>query len=436
MQQRPVHTLALVLAAVLLISACSAATGSALSARSSAAIAGTAPAAGAPIRIGAVFPVSSNASPLADEEALGVAIAAQLVNADGGVHGRPIDLDLRDLAAATDAPGVVAGLRAIGDRIVIGAYFSELSIAAARAASDAGLVYWEAGAVADRLTGEGLPLVFRVGANGALLGSNSARFAAAQLAPRLGRTARSLRIAIVAADDDYARSVADAAQAVARAYGEAVTRTDYRLAAPDWPAVITSVRAAAPDVLILAAHIPDGEAFRRAMLAAHLRVGALIGSTMAQCMTDFGADLGTAAIGVFASDRPTGGFDPAALTPATRALYDRFATAWRQRTGDAEPDEEGLSGFSAAWALFHDVLPAAGGDLTPASVVLAARSVNLPVGSLPNGAGLRFATSGPQIGQNLSAAAVIWQWQAIRRSVVVWPATFSTGAIRLVPLPS
>src|SRR5438094_6688883 len=105
----------------------------------------------------------------------------------------------------------MAQLKAEGVGVVVGAYSSDLSMAASAAAADAGLVYWEAGAVADQLTGRGLPMVFRVGASGTNLGSNSARFAASQLAPRLGKQATSLRLAIVAADDDYARSVADAA---------------------------------------------------------------------------------------------------------------------------------------------------------------------------------------------------------------------------------
>ena len=80
-------------------------------------------------------------------------------------------------SAPQDAPAAMADLKAHGDAVVVGAYSSELSIPASQAASDAGLVYWEAGAVADQLTGRGLPLVFRVGASGANLGTNSAQFA-------------------------------------------------------------------------------------------------------------------------------------------------------------------------------------------------------------------------------------------------------------------
>ena len=411
-----------------------------------------------PIQVGAVFPLSSNAGALAKQEELGVAIAADLVNADGGIGGRRIELDVRDLPDAAAAPAVIGGLRAAGAPVVVGAYSSDLSIPASAAANAAGLVYWEAGAVADRLTGRGLPLVFRVGANGARLGTNSAQFAATQLAPRLGLEVARVRVTIVAADDDYANSVADAAAAESRQAGMVVAaRIPYNLSYPDWPRVMAALQASRPDVVILASHIPDGEAFRRAMLAAHIHVGALIGSTMAECVPEFGADLGTAALGIFGSDRPPANFNPAALGPAARAVYDRFAAAWRQRTGGT-PTEEGVSGFAAAWALFHDVLPAAAGHgpLTPASIAAAARATDLPDGSLPNGAGLRFSSDPGQLGQNARAAAVIWQWQAAGyqqggssggdtwgtsagagsvTDVVIWPGTFSWGEIQMVPLP-
>jgi branched-chain amino acid transport system substrate-binding protein len=414
-----------------------------------------------PIRIGAVFPLSGNAAALARQQELGVEIARDLVNADGGIDGRQIVLEVRDLERGRDAPAVMASLRASGVQVVIGAYSSDLSIAASAAAAHAGLVYWEAGAVADRLTGRGYAQVFRVGASGSNLGSNSASFAATQLATRLGKPATGLRLAIVAADDDYARSVADAAAATARAAGmPIVTRLTYSLALPRWPSLMAALGSVRPDVIILASHIPDGIEFRRAMLAAGLKVGALIGSTMAECSPDFAGDLGADAVGIFASDRPTGGFRADVLGPSARQTYDRFASAWSAANppkpsvapseGYGEdytiqgpvaetapgPTEEGLSGFTAGWALFHEVLPAAalGGIPDAGHVAAAARQVDLPAGSLPNGAGLRFSSAPATLGQNERAAAVIWQWQAVRSYAFVWPETYATGPIGFVPL--
>jgi branched-chain amino acid transport system substrate-binding protein len=467
-----------------------------------------APASPPTIRIGAVFPISGSAASLAGQELRGVQIAADLLNATGGVAGRRIELDVRELESADQAPAVMASLRSDGVSIVMGTYSSDLSVPASTAADAAGMLYWETGAVADRLTGQGLPLVFRVGASGTNLGTNSASFAAQELAPRLGRAPSQLRLAIVSARDDYASSVAGAAASTASAAGvPIVARITYDLVLPGWPAVMRQLAAARPDVIILASHIPDGVAFRQAMIASGMHVGALIGSTMAECDPDFAGELGADAVGVFASDRPTGGFQPTALGPAARATYDRFAAAWASGedapvapspgsatspgsgvggsggygtssggyatdsgaygsgsysggsgssgsasdgygTGDGYmisgpdtasagpgPTEEGISGFSAAWALFSVVLPGvAGGVLTADAVAAAARAVDLPEGALPNGAGLKFSSDPATLGQNERAAAVIWQWQAVQSYTFVWPPTYATGTIGFVPL--
>jgi branched-chain amino acid transport system substrate-binding protein len=97
-------------------------------------------AAGNPIRIGAVFPISGNAASLAGPELAGVQIAADLVNADGGVGGRRIELVVRDLGARDQADDVMADLAGQGIEVVIGAYSSDLSMAASEAADRAGLL--------------------------------------------------------------------------------------------------------------------------------------------------------------------------------------------------------------------------------------------------------------------------------------------------------
>jgi branched-chain amino acid transport system substrate-binding protein len=378
------------------------------------------------IKVGAVFPLSGPQAPLAKQEYAGVQIARDLVNADGGVAGAPIALITRELTTEADAAGRVQELKAQGVQAILGSYSSSLSIPVSAEAQSRGLLYWEAGAVADQLTGRGYPLVFRVGATGQNLGTMASHFAATVVAPRLNMSAWSLRMAIVHNLDGYPTSVASAVAQQAATEGiQVVANVVYDAHGPDWTAK--------PNILVLSSYIADGVDFRRAMLRNGLHVDAFIGSTMAQCVPDFGAMLGADAIGVFAADRPPHGFNPSALNDTGRAVYARFATAYRREFG-SDPSEESLAGFSAAWTLFHYVMPRAP-DLGAGGMAAAARSLDLPDGTLANGAGVKFAATPEAMGQNTRAASVIWQWQGVRHSVTVYPPVFATGSPDFIPLP-
>src|SRR5579863_618649 len=287
-----------------------------------------------PFRVGAIFPLSGTTAPDSTDEYLGATLAEQMQNADGGISGHPISLDLRDVEDQAQIPAAVSSLKSDGVPVVIGAYASQLSIPAAAAVSAAGMVYWETGAVADRVTGQGSPLVFRVGVNGAELGANAGAFMLKELVPRMAIPVDKLRVYYVTANDDYGTSVGDATRTAPDTAGvPAGGASLYDPYTPNWTPVMQALAAEKPDILVLSSHIQDGIAFRRAFLAAGLSVKVFMGTTMAQCDQDFGNGLGASALAVFASDRPQANFNPDALDPQARALYDRFAAVWKERTG-------------------------------------------------------------------------------------------------------
>lgn len=384
--------------------------------------------------LGMVAPMTGEDGQASREDIRGAQVAVDEVNRQGGVQGHRVRL-VTQAADSREATGpAVRALKSAGATVVMGSYSSQLSMPTAAAASAAGLVYWEAGAVADQVTGQALPRVFRVGAAGSSLGRGSATFAAEQLAPRLHRAVSDLRVTVVEEHDSYGDSVAGAVITEAAARGAKVApEISYDAYHPDWNAVFSAVIASRPDVLVLASYIPDGVAFRREMLARRVHVGALIGTTMAECGPEFGAELGDDAVGVFASDRPTSGFNPAALDPGARGAYDILVSEYRHQF-NATPGEEAVASFAAAWALLHDVIPAAK-SLSPTAIDAAARAVDLPTGALPNGAGLRFSAAPADRGQNLRSSSVIWQWQGYRHSVTVWPPVLATGQPAFIPLP-
>src|SRR5260370_8850169 len=166
------------------------------------------PAGAASVKGGALFPLTGPQAPLAKQEYAGVQIARDFANADGGVAGAPIALITKELTSQSDAALRVEELNAQGVHAILGSYSSSLSMPVSAEAESRGLLYWAAGPVADQLTGPRYPLVFREGATGQNLGTMSSHFAAAVLAPRLNRSAWSLRMAIVHNLDGYPTSVA------------------------------------------------------------------------------------------------------------------------------------------------------------------------------------------------------------------------------------
>src|SRR4029450_7443674 len=80
-----------------------------------------------PVRVGAIYPLSGTQGMGGVDEYHGVRVAAELVNADGGVDGRPIALDQVDVPEADAAPAAIKALARRGVRLVLGSYGRPLS---------------------------------------------------------------------------------------------------------------------------------------------------------------------------------------------------------------------------------------------------------------------------------------------------------------------
>jgi len=390
-----------------------------------------------PIRVGAIYPLSGSQGPGGRDEYRGVSLATDLVNADGGVGGRPIELTPLDVAGGDAAPGAVDNLADQGIRFILGSYGSTISQPAAAEAARRDVLFWETGAVGSSSPSSGGRLFFRVAPSGQLLGSDAISFVDGQLLPALRRAPHSLRFAVANVNDVYGSAVADGAIARIHALGlPFVGRFVYDADHLDARAVIRRIAAARPDVLFVSAYVRDGIALRREMVRQHLRLITNIGTSSSYCMPAFGAALGREAVGLFSSDKLDSEYvDPAGLTPSGRVLLDRARTAYEGRYHE-EMSAAALAGFSSAWALLHMVLPAAGA-MTPEAVAQGALQLRVPIGELPNGSRLAFAPpGGVDPGANLRAMSVIWEWVRPGVRAVVWPQRFATApiaAIRIEP---
>jgi branched-chain amino acid transport system substrate-binding protein len=386
-----------------------------------------------PIVLGAVYPTGGGQGPGGVEEYRGVLLAAELATRRGGVDGRPLEVRLAPADSAEAAPGAVAGLVDGGVDLLVGSYGSTISRPAAAEAASRGAFFWETGAVGEMDRGSGAgELVFRFAPTGSSLGRAAVDFVHDRLLPRLTHEPRP-RYAVAYVDDEYGRAVGRGALDRIRGLGLPMAGAfPYDPRTADQTRLARRIERAGTDVLVVVAYLEDGVAMRRALVREEVPLVASIGTSSSYCHPEFGAILGPDAVGLFASDKPdAGSVNVEELAPAAAEVLRWGQARYRSRYG-APMSSAALSGFAAGWALFHHVLPTAEG-LSPEDVAAAARSVRLPMGSLPNAGGLELAPAGhPDAGANLRASHVIWEWVAVGRREIVWPPALATDD--LVPL--
>ncbi|MGH2785666.1 MAG: ABC transporter substrate-binding protein [Actinomycetota bacterium] len=379
-----------------------------------------------PIRLGALYPMSGVLDHYGNEELRGVQIAVELFNARGGLNGRKVEL------ITADAPDIDTGWREAhrlanaGVPVIFGSYSSTLSLAASEAAHREGVLYWETGAVADLVTGRGYGEVFRMGPSGAVLSAQAAGFATEVLAPRFDIATKDLKMAVVYENDPYGSSVGAGIKREAEARGfRLVGSFPYEPATEDFAGILASLEKLQPDIVVAASYLHDGARFRERLVASGLKIKALIGKCAAFYTAEMAKLLGPKITGIFVSDKPMD-ISPTALTSEGQALAEELRSRYLHRFAGA-PEAAAYMGFSGAWALLAHALPNAR-SLAPADIAAAARAIDVPNGSLPNGAGIRFAPAdSAEAGQNLRAFGVVWQWQD-GKPVLVWPPSAARGA--------
>jgi branched-chain amino acid transport system substrate-binding protein len=373
----------------------------------------TQPASTGDLVLGAIYPLSGPQAPGGKAELAGVQAALRVSGARVRLH--VIDATTPQTAAAA----VDTLVKQYHVPAILGTYGSTLSAAASARAEELKTVYWETGAVADPITAH-RQYVFRTVATGSSLGRMAVTFTRDVLVPRYGLAAP--RAVVVQVDDVYGRSVGGGEVDAAKAAGiDVVDVIAYNPNAYDPSVLAARIAHDRADFLWDVSYLDDGVAIWKALLSANVSFKGAIGTSSAFCMPAFSARLGAGSVGVYAADKPDAGVSPAALSPSGQALLARAKAAY----SGGSMDIPAVAGFVGGWTLFHYVLASIKGGVDAESIRSAALGVDVPVGDSINGGGIKFAGSGAlDEGQNVRAAAVVGQWQAVGVMKIVYPPAY------------
>ncbi|HYY61071.1 MAG TPA: ABC transporter substrate-binding protein [Burkholderiales bacterium] len=385
-------------------------------------------------KLGVLEPLTGNLAVQGKLHLEGYEIMRDLINSRyGGVMGRKLVLVVGDAPDPTAAASEATRLATReGVKIITGTFSSILCGAASEAAARQNVIYWETSCVDPRFTRRGLKNVFRTEIDGIGFGWYNIEFIAKYLAPRLGKKPSELRIAYIAEDSSYGQGVTEAARERAKKeFGmQEVALEYYTFTTNDLTPVILKLKNANPDVLHHIARDQDAILFWRQAREQNFEVKALVhaGAT-GYGNPGFGKALGADANGPFALLEPGPGLVIDKFRPEGQKIERDFREAVKAKTGSDVLAGGHQLAAGGLWLLKLALDAAKSDDLEKFRA--AVLKMDLPVGSLMNGWGVKFDESGQNSNERVQHYMLQWQNGQL---VTVWPEEFTTNRAKWMPL--
>jgi branched-chain amino acid transport system substrate-binding protein len=226
-----------------------------------------------------------------------------------------------------------------------------------------------------------------------------------------------------------------------RAYGKdkplnLIYDEGYDQMATDMTPIVQRLKDVKPDVLIAISFPNDAVLFQRKAKELDFYVSALVGVSAGYSNPDLRDSIGDWVNGIFVSDFATR-VNAKALSPDTVPIAQEFFRRYEEHM-KRPPAGHASAAFSATWGLFTYILAKAK-TIEPAELRDIALKLDLPLGTLANGSGIKFTNHDwppdpKDAGQNLRASIGMWQWQKSGNNQV-FPKELATAEPIMVPLP-
>ncbi len=381
-----------------------------------------------PITIGTLFPRSGAIAMLGEQAWRGGEIARKLVNEKGGVNGRPVlfaDADGPDPEAATTEAERLISKENVP--VIIGSLTSSNALAIAAVTERNGVILWETTGISDEITGKGYKFVLRTCDRGAARGASAVLVATESIAPLLGISEETLRIAMVHEDSSYGQSqVQGAVEEMEKRGLSFVMLEGYSKTATDLSGLVLRLGDAKPDVILTVGYINDAQILCNQLRQYSVIPKALVGGGAGYTDPQFAAGQGEYADGVMGIDMPSNLPLDRFRSADVRALVDEFRKRYMEEYEVTEVPLAAEVNFMGTYVLLNDVLPKAE-NMEPESIRKAAMAINIAETVL--GWSVRF----DETGQNLGAVPVAYQW-AGGSKVIVWPEELADREMKDLPL--
>jgi branched-chain amino acid transport system substrate-binding protein len=357
-------------------------------------------------RVGVILPITGPLSKNGTKNFTGVKIATEMINDRGGINGKKVEIVSADApdpqAAASEANRLINQENLT---CIIGTQASSLSMAATTVAEKNQVFYLENEGVSGLITGRDFKYLVRTTFSGRMMAYQMVDYTVDVLAPKMGKDASDLKVAIIHEDGGFGTSTGTAITARAEEKKlDIALNQSYSAKTTDLSAMILKLRSVRPDVIFAAQYINDAILFHRQ--AAELGLDAVVfGTTAGQGNPDFQNAFGDEANGVLAGGIPAAiSYEGLSGEPKEDAM--EFVERYAEHTNGEYPNPTAFVGFAGAWILYKFILPQAG-SLDPDQLRRAAAELDVQPGQGVLNWGVKFN----QGGQNVYATSGVNQWQ-------------------------
>ena len=391
------------------------------------ALAASAPAfaADCPIKLGGIAPLSAPGAVTGGEaQRVGMQIAAEGINAAGGVLGCEVELIIGDTEGLPEKGMALFEKMISQDNVaaIAGGYHSSVGIAGKEVAHDKGVPVVFASTWNDQITASKLPEIFRIAPLSSEASALYWKFAAS--------IPDTEKVVIVTENTDYGIPAAEETQKGLESVGLAATTFAVDIGTQDFSGIVQRVKAENPDAIIV---LLTGEAsFNFQQQAAENGIG--------PGELPFVCDILAAESAAFWRNVPDGNYCFVGQFALPEALYNdaakAFAATYKERTGKDAVESYAIEAYDAIGILAAAIEKA--GSTDGAAIIAALETIEydgaLGTVSFPYGQGNDTAAAGVEDKfwhQFLDPALMIFQYQNEGQKAgdapIVFPDTYKTG---------
>lgn len=374
-------------------------------------------------KVGAINPYSGPTALYGGEVTRGYELAADAVNAAGGILGKKVEVVRGN--ATNPQEGIAAVEQLAGSEnvdVFVGTYLSAVSAAASETALNYNKVYWDTNALATTLTERGLPNFVRSGPYAFTFADRSVDLITDMVASALGKKPSELSVWLEHEESIYGTSIADRQKEALEAAGVTVLGVgSHSYKSIDLTDSVLRARDAKPDVWVQTGYVPDGNLLLRTARDQGFNPPATVfvgtGDTK-ETLEAMGAE-GIEGLLVVSYPRPdiSEAFGPGSQT---------YLAAYKAKYGEEPIAPQSMAAF-VGFKIMAEAVNAAG-SADPAAVQGVLASFDKAESSYETGFGVKFDDKA----QNLRAFPTVIQWQG-GKQVTVYPAA-AAGDHKLVKI--